>query len=88
VTINKCKERRHEVNYVRVNGTDYVQVQSLAEALGVCTATLYNWQKAGHISFERPLGRALTFVSRTTAERLFRLKITSEMDAFIKSTEH
>jgi predicted site-specific integrase-resolvase len=75
------------MGYITVNGTDYVQVQTLAEALGVCTATLYNWKKAGHFDFEWPLGKALTFVSRQTAERLMRLKITSAMGAFARSME-
>lgn len=58
------------MEYVTVNGRDFVQIQTLAEALNVCTATIYNWKRAGHFDFSRPLGKALTFVSRETAERL------------------
>lgn len=73
------------MNYITVNGNDYVQVQTLAEALGVCPATVYNWRKAGAFDFEWPLGRALTFVTRETAEQLFRLRITAAMGAFVRS---
>jgi hypothetical protein len=72
------------MSYVTVDGKDFVQIQTLAESLGVCTATVYNWRRAGGFDFEWPLGKALTFVSRETAERLMRLKITPEMGAFIK----
>jgi predicted site-specific integrase-resolvase len=75
------------MNFVTINGKDFVQIQTLAEALGVCTATVYNWQRAGHLAFSRPLGKALTFVSRESAERLMRLKITAEMGAFLKGME-
>lgn len=75
------------MNFITVNGTDYIQVQALAEALGVCTATLYNWKRAGAFDFEWPLGKVLTFVSRQTAEQLFRLKITDAMGAFLKTIE-
>jgi hypothetical protein len=70
--------------YVTIKGIDYVHIQTLAEALNVCTATVYNWRKAGHIQFEWPLGKAMTFVTRETAERLFRLRITDEMGAFVR----
>ena len=73
------------MNYVTVNGHDFVKIQTLAQALNVCTATIYNWQRAGHLNFVWPLGRALTFVSRETAERLMRLKITDAMGAFVKN---
>jgi len=72
---------------VTVNGADYIRIQTLAEALGVCTATVYNWKRAGHIDFVWPLGKALTFVSSETAERLFRLKVTATMGAFARSME-
>ncbi len=72
------------MQYISVGGTDYIHIQSLAEALGVSTATIYNWRRAGHLEFERPLGRALTFVSREAAERIMRLKITDAMGAFLK----
>lgn len=75
------------MEYVTVNGSDYLQVQTLAEALNVCTATIYNWHKSGHLTFVWPLGKALTFVSRETAEKLFRLKVTATMGAFAKSIE-
>ena len=75
------------MNYVTVNGADYVQVQTLAEALNVCTATVYNWKRAGLLDFVWPLGRALTFVPRETAERLFRLKITAAMEVFARTME-
>lgn len=75
------------MEYVTVNGTDFVQIQTIAESLGVCTATIYNWRRAGMIDFEWPLGKALTFVSRETAEKLFRLKVTATMGAFAKSME-
>ena len=75
------------MEFITVNGTDYIKIQTLAQALNVCTATVYNWHKAGHVDFVWPLGRALTFVSRETAERLMRLKITAEMGAFLKTME-
>ena len=75
------------MQYVTVNGTDFIQVQTLAESLGVCTATIYNWKRSGAFDFEWPLGKALTFVSRQTAERLMRLKITDAMGAFLKNME-
>jgi hypothetical protein len=75
------------MQYVTVNGQDCIQIQDLAHALGVCTASVYNWRKAGHLSFCWPLGRALTFVSREAAERLMRLKITDEMGSFVKNME-
>ena len=75
------------MDYITVNGAEYIQVQTLAEALGVCTATVYNWKRAGQLDFARPLGKALTFVSRETAERLMRLKITDAMGAFLKNME-
>jgi predicted site-specific integrase-resolvase len=73
------------IKYVTVDGNEYVRLQTLAEALGICTASLYGWRKAGHIDFCWPLGRALTFVSRETAERLLRLRITDSMGAFAQS---
>ena len=73
------------MEFITVNGTDYIKIQTLAQALNVCTATVYNWHKAGHLNFVWPLGRALTFVSRETAEKMLRLKITAEMEAFLKS---
>lgn len=75
------------MHYVTINGTDYLHIQSLAEALNVSTATIYNWRRAGHFEFEWPLGRVMSFVSRETAERLFRLKITAEMGAFARDME-
>jgi len=75
------------MEFITVNGTDYIKIQTLAQALNVCTATVYNWHKAGHLTFVWPLGQALTFVSRETAERLMRLKITAEMGAFMKTME-
>ncbi|MGA2937692.1 MAG: hypothetical protein ABSF52_11410 [Syntrophobacteraceae bacterium] len=75
------------MNFITIDGQDFVQIQTLAQALGVCTASIYNWRRAGHVDFVWPLGRALTFVSRETAERLIRLKITSEMGAFLKHIE-
>lgn len=75
------------MQYVTIDGKDFVQIQTLAQALGVCTASVYNWRHAGHISFCWPLGRALTFVDRTTAERLMRLKITDAMGAFARNME-
>lgn len=72
---------------VTIDGQDFVQIQDLAQALGVCTASIYNWRRAGHVDFVWPLGRALTFVSRETADRLMRLKITTEMRAFLWNTE-
>jgi hypothetical protein len=70
------------ITYVTVDGNEYVRLQTLAEALGICTASLYSWRKAGHIDFCWPIGRALTFVSRETAEELMRLKRTDAMGAF------
>lgn len=73
------------MEYVTFRGKDYVHIQALAVAIGVSTATIYNWHRARHIDFCWPLGRVMTFVDRETAERLMRLKITQEMGAFIKS---
>ena len=73
--------------YVTIAGTDYLHIQSLAEALNVSTATIYNWRRAGHIKLEWPLGRVMSFVSRETAERLFRLRITDAMGAFVRDME-
>ena len=75
------------MEFVTVNGNEYVQIQTLAESLGVCTATIYNWRRTGAFDFEWPLGKALTFVSRRTAEGLFRRKITDAMGAFVKTME-
>ncbi len=75
------------MDYVTVNGSDFVKIQTLAQALNVCTATIYNWHKGGHLNFVWPLGKALTFVSMETAERLMRLKITAAMGAFLKDME-
>lgn len=75
------------MEYVTINGKDYVKIQSLAEALNVCTASIYNWRRSGNVDFAWPLGRALTFVTRETAERLLRLKITAAMGAFLKTIE-
>ncbi len=75
------------MNFVTIDGKDYIQIQALAQALNVCTASIYNWKRAGDIELVWPLGRALTFVSRETAEMLMRLKITNEMGAFLKSME-
>jgi predicted site-specific integrase-resolvase len=75
------------MEFITVNGADYIKIQSLAQALNVCTATIYNWQRAGHLNFVWPLGKALTFVSRETAERLMKLKITAAMGAFARSME-
>ena len=72
------------MQFIRINGTDYIHIQSFAEAMNVSTATLYNWRKAGHLQFEWPLGRAMTFVDRGTAERLMRFRITDAMGAFVK----
>lgn len=77
----------NSINYVSVNGSDYVRIQTLAEALGVCTASLYAWRRAGYIEFCWPLGRALTFVPREIAERLLRLRITNAMGAFVNTME-
>jgi len=76
------------MQFITINGNDYVHIQTLAEGLNVSTATLYNWRRAGHIEFEWPLGRVMTFVSRETAERLLRLKITDAMGEFVKSMEN
>jgi len=76
------------MQYITINGTDYLHIQSLAEALSISTATLYNWRRAGHLQFEWPLGRVMSFVTRQTAERLMRLKITAAMGAFAKSMEN
>ena len=73
------------INYVTVDGKEYVRLKSLAEALGICTASLYGWRKAGALDFCWPLGKALTFVDRETAERLLRLRITDSMGAFAQS---
>jgi len=75
------------MEFITVNGADYIKIQTLAQALNVCTATVYNWHKAGHLKFVWPLGRALTFVSRETAERLMRLNITDAMGAFMNTME-
>ncbi len=75
------------MQFISIDGKDYIQIQTLAQALGVCTASVYNWRRAGHVDFCWPLGRALTFVSRETAERLMRLKITDAMGAFVKNME-
>jgi hypothetical protein len=75
------------MQYVTIDGKDFVQIQTLAQALGVCTASVYNWRKAGALDFCWPLGRAMTFVSRNTAERLMRLRITDAMGAFVKSMD-
>ena len=45
------------INYVTVDGNEYVRLQTLAEALGICTASLYGWRKAGALDFCWPLGR-------------------------------
>ena len=73
------------MEYVTVNGIDYVHIQTLAEALNVCTGTLYNWRRAGHIEFELPLGRVMSFVRRDTAVKLMRLRLTEEMGAFARN---
>lgn len=75
------------MEYITFQGKDYIHIQALAVALGVSTTTLYNWHRAGHLTFCWPLGRAMTFVNRETAERLMRLKITSDMGAFIKNVK-
>lgn len=75
------------MQYVTINGSDYVHIQTLAEALNVSTATIYNWRRAGHIDFCWPLGRVMTFVTRETAERLMRLRITTAMGAFARGME-
>jgi hypothetical protein len=75
------------MQYVTIDGQDFVQIQTLAQALGVCTASIYNWRRAGYVDFVWPLGRALTFVSREAAERLMPLKITAEMGAFMKTMD-
>jgi hypothetical protein len=75
------------MEFITVNGSDYIKIQTFAQALNVCTATIYNWHKAGHLKFVWPLGRALTFISRETAEHLMRLKITNDMGAFMKTME-
>jgi predicted site-specific integrase-resolvase len=76
------------MQYIKINEIDYVHIQTLAEALNVSTATIYNWRRAGHIDFCWPLGRVMSFVTRETAERLMRLKITDAMGAFVKSMEN
>jgi predicted site-specific integrase-resolvase len=75
------------MDYITVRGKDYVHIQTCAVAIGVSTATIYNWHRAGHIDFCWPLGRVMTFVTRETAEKLMRLRITDEMGAFLKSME-
>lgn len=74
------------MDYMTYRGIDYLHLDSTARALGVTTTTIRNWQRAGHINFERPLGPALTFVKRETVERLLKLRITAAMGAFIKET--
>ncbi len=73
------------MQYITINGIDYVHIQTLAEGLNISTATLYNWRKAGHIDFCWPLGKVMTFVNRATAQRLMRLKITDAMGEFARS---
>ena len=73
------------MQYVTVNGNHYVHIQTLAEALNVSTATIYNWRRAGHINFCWPLGRVMTFVDRETAEKLRQLSIVSAVGAFVRS---
>lgn len=76
------------MEYVRIRGKDYISIQAFAEALGVSTASIYNWRKAGHLSFAWPLGRVMTFVDRPTAEKLLRLRITDAMGAFLRSIDN
>ena len=45
------------INYVTVDGNEYVRLQTLAEALGICTASLYGWRKAGALISAGPWGR-------------------------------
>jgi hypothetical protein len=87
MTINIIQNKEISMEYVTVNGVDYVHIQTLAEALNVCTATLYNWRRAGHITFEWPLGRVMSFVRRDTATRLMRLRVTEAMGSFARSME-
>ena len=75
------------MEYITFKGQEYIHIQAFAEAIGVSTASVYNWRKAGHLSFAWPLGRAMTFVDRQTAERFIRLKITHAMGAFVKDME-
>jgi predicted site-specific integrase-resolvase len=76
------------MQYIKINEIDYVHIQTLAEALNVSTATIYNWRRAGQIDFCWPLGRVMSFVTRETAERLMTLRITPAMGAFVKSMEN
>jgi hypothetical protein len=76
------------MGYITIDGTDYLHIQSLAEALNVSTATVYKWRRQGLLQLEWPLGRVMSFVCRETVERLFRLRITDRMGAFVKSMEN
>ncbi len=73
------------MDFITYQGVDYLHIDSAAKALGVSTATIRNKEKIGQITLERPLGPALTFVSRQAVEKLMRLKITPAMDSFIRS---
>ncbi len=74
------------MDYMTYRGIDYLHLDTTARALGVTTTTIRNWQRAGHIKFERPLGPALTFVKRETVERIMQSRITPAMGAYIKET--
>ncbi len=76
-----------QIQYITVEGIDYVHIQSLAEALGVSTATVYNYRRAGQIEFSWPLGKVMTYVTREEAEKIFRQKVTDAMGAFARTME-
>jgi len=75
------------MEFMKYRGNEYVHLQTLADSLGVCTATVRNWEKAGHLTFAKPLGPTLTFVTRETAERLMRLRLTEAMKEFARNME-
>ncbi len=76
------------MEFITVNGSDYVQNSNTGPGL----KRLHGYglqlaQMQDTCDFVWPLGKALTFVNRETAERLMRLKITAEMGAFLKNIE-
>lgn len=75
------------MRYVTIDGKDYAHIDMACESLNICRATMYNYRRAGLIELEWPLGKALTFVTRETVEKLMRLKITDAMGAFLKGME-
>jgi hypothetical protein len=88
LAIITTSKKEFKMQYVTINGSDYIHIQALAVSLNVSTATIYNWRRAGYIDFCWPLGRVMTFVTRETSERLLRLRITDAMGAFVKSMEN